>query len=121
MSGTVLVVEDEANLAELLTDILHYSGYEVVLATASRAALRTEEVRPAVIVLDYVMPGMNGTEVVESIRDQVGSEMPPVMLVSGLPNVEQLANEGGFDAFLRKPFDVDVFVGTVNRLVRSSA
>jgi DNA-binding response OmpR family regulator len=120
MSTTVLVVEDEANLAELLTDILHSSGYEVVLATASRAAERTEEVEPAAIVLDYLMPGKNGADVLKEIREKVRGHMPPVMLVSGLPNVEELARETRVEAFLRKPFDLDTFVLTVDRLVRSA-
>jgi DNA-binding response OmpR family regulator len=120
MTRTVLIVEDEANLAELLTDLLHSSGYEVVLTTAGRAAERTEEVDPAAIVLDYMMPGKNGTEVVTEIRKQVGIHMPPVMLVSGLSNIEELAREARVDAFLRKPFDLDTFLGTVDRLAARS-
>lgn len=120
MSRTVLIVEDEANLAELLTDILHSSGYEVVLATAGRAAVRTQEVAPAAIVLDYLMPGKNGDEVVQEVRRQVGGAMPPVILVSGLSNVADLAADANVEAYLRKPFDVDVFLATVERLTSSS-
>jgi DNA-binding response OmpR family regulator len=116
MGRTVLIVEDEANLAELLTDILHSSGYEVVLTTAGKAAERTEEVDPAAIVLDFMMPGKNGNEVVSEIRRQAGLHAPPIMLVSGLSNIEELARESRVDAFLRKPFDLDTFIGTVDRL-----
>jgi DNA-binding response OmpR family regulator len=115
MGRTVLIVEDEANLAELLTDILHSSGYEVVLTTAGKAAERTEEVDPAAIVLDFMMPGKNGGQVVTEIRKQAG-HTPPIMLVSGLSNIEDLAREARVDAFLRKPFDLDTFIGTVDRL-----
>jgi DNA-binding response OmpR family regulator len=117
VSRTVLIVEDEANLAELLTDMLHSHGYEVVLTTASRAATLVDELAPHAVVLDYLMPGMNGAEVVTEVRRQVGARMPPVVMVSGLSNVADLANRAGADAYLRKPFDVDVFLGVIDRLV----
>jgi DNA-binding response OmpR family regulator len=120
MSRTVLIVEDEANLAELLTDILHSSGYEVVLTTANRATVCVEEVDPVAIVLDYLMPGKNGCEVVEEMRRQFGHGLPPVMLVSGQSNVRELAREARADAYLRKPFDVDAFLGVVNRLASAA-
>jgi two-component system phosphate regulon response regulator PhoB len=116
VSRTVLIVEDEANLAELLTDMLHSQGYEVVLTTASRAATLVDELAPHAVVLDYLMPGMNGAEVVKEVRRQVGTRMPPVMLVSGLSNVAELAHQAGADAYLRKPFDVDAFLRVIDRL-----
>jgi two-component system phosphate regulon response regulator PhoB len=116
VTRTVLIVEDEANLAELLTDMLHSQGYEVVLTTATRAANLADEMQPDAVVLDYMMPGMNGVEVVHQLRRQLGPRTPPVMMVSGLSNVGELARQAGADAFLRKPFDVDAFLRVVDRL-----
>lgn len=117
MPETVLIVEDEAHVAGLLSDVLQAAGYRAVLTTGSRAAERAREVMPAAIVLDYLMPGLNGTEVVSQIRAAMAGEAPPMLLVTGLSNARELAEQGGFEAFLRKPFDVDAFVEIVSDLI----
>ncbi len=117
MPGTVLVVEDETYLAGLLSDVLQASGYNVVLTTAGRAADRVEEVSPQAIVMDYLMPGLNGAEVVAQVRSRLGDQVPPVVLVTGLTNARELAEKIGADAYLRKPFDVDALVQVIDRLV----
>jgi DNA-binding response OmpR family regulator len=114
--GKVLIVEDEAALAALLSDVLRVAGYEVVLTTASRAAAMAVDVKPAAVVMDYLMPGLNGSQVVEQIRAAIPISTPPVILVTGLSNAKELAEEAGVAAYLRKPFDVDAFVRIVDRL-----
>lgn len=116
MPGTILVVEDEVYLAILLQDILQSAGYEVVLSPPSRAVDSALEIRPLAVVMDYLLPGVSGREVVEHMRRRLGDDLPPVILVTGLSNVQELAAEMGVDAYLRKPFDVDTFVQTVGRL-----
>ncbi|MGH2447031.1 MAG: response regulator [Chloroflexota bacterium] len=121
MAGTILVVEDEAHLAGLLSDILHASGYEVVLATPSQAAQTALQVTPAAIVMDYIMPGLNGGEVAEQIRAAYHAQAPPVILITGLPNARELAEQTGAHGYLRKPFDVDRFVQMIDDLASTSA
>ena len=118
MPETVLIVEDEAHLAGLLSDVLQAAGYDVVLATAGRAAERVQETVPSAIVMDYLMPGLNGAQVVERIRGLVPDKAPPVILVTGLSNARELARKVGADAYLRKPFDVDKLVKLVDEFVR---
>ncbi len=115
MAATVMIVEDESHLAGLLSDVLKAAGYEVVLTTGSRAAERAFEMLPVAIVMDYSLPGMNGAQVVEQIRGSLAAP-PPALLVTGLSNVRELAEEAGFEAFLRKPFDVDAFVHLIDDL-----
>ena len=117
MRRTVLIVEDEAYLAGLLSDVLKEAGYEVVLATAGRAADRVREESPSAIVIDYLMPGLNGDEVVDRIRSLVPNDTPPLILVTGLSNARDLARDLGAEAYLRKPFDVNRLVGLVDQLV----
>lgn len=116
MSGTVLIVEDETYLAGLLSDVLQAAGYQVVLTTPGQAAQRSVEIAPSAIVMDYLMPGLNGDQVVRQIRDAMKDDSPPVILVTGLSNARELAAKAGVDAYLRKPFDVDTFVRLVDRL-----
>jgi CheY-like chemotaxis protein len=116
VADKVLIVEDEAALAALLSDVLRLAGYEVVLTTASRAAAMAVEIKPAAVVMDYLMPGLNGSQVVDQIRVALPAGAPPVVLVTGLSNAKELAEQSGVAAYLRKPFDVDDFVRIVDRL-----
>lgn len=117
MPQTILIVEDEAYLAGLLSDVLQAAGYQVVLTTPGKATERVLDSSPSAIVMDYLMPGLNGAEVVQQIRGVVPKGAPPVILVTGLENPKELADKVGADAYLRKPFDVDALVGLVDRLV----
>jgi len=111
--------EAEAALAGLLSDVLKSAGYQVVVTTAGQAERRSLEISPSAIVMDYLMPGLNGTEVVHKIRAAMPGATPPVILVTGLANARDLAAEAGADAYLRKPFDVDALVQLVDSLAVS--
>jgi CheY-like chemotaxis protein len=89
-----------------------------VLTTSGRAEERVRESSPAAIVTDFMMPGMNGAEVIEKIRSALSDAIPPVVLVTGMDNAEELATRVGATAFLRKPFDMDEFVDVVQRVVQ---
>jgi CheY-like chemotaxis protein len=121
MPVTVLIVEDEADLGALLTDVLRTAGFNVVLTTSGRAQERVQSSAPAAIVTDFMMPGMNGAEVIERIRIALPDATPPVVLVTGMDNAQELAARVGAAAFLRKPFDMDEFVDTVQRVVDEGA
>ena len=113
MPVTVLIVEDEADLGALLTDVLRYAGFHAVLTTSGRAQERARETSPSAIVTDYMMPGMNGAEVIEQIRKALPGAALPVVLVTGMDNAHELASQVGARAYLRKPFDMDKFVSVV--------
>ncbi|MGI8826968.1 MAG: response regulator [Chloroflexota bacterium] len=116
MGRTVLIVEDEAALAGLLCDVLQSAGYDVVITTAGQAEKRSLLLEPAAIVMDYLMPGMNGVEVISKIRAAMRESAPPIILVTGLENARDLAEQAGADAYLRKPFDVEALVQIVDSL-----
>lgn len=120
MPHTVLIVEDEADLGSLLGDVLESAGFDVILTTSGRAEERVRDLVPAAIVTDYMMPGMNGAEVIQNIRDRLQDMMPPVVLVTGMENPEKLAVSVGAAAFLRKPFGVDEFVDAVQTALDST-
>ncbi len=114
----MLIVEDEADLGALLAHVLGSSGFDVTLTTSARALERALRVLPSVVVTDYMMPSMNGAEVIGSIRGAMNEDAPPVVLVTGMDNAGELATRLGASAFLRKPFDMDQFVETVTRVAR---
>ena len=97
----VLVVDDEPYIREVLRDFLTRVGDEVATAETGAVALAVVPTfQPDVILLDMVMPGMSGTDVLEALR-QAGSTVP-VIVISGQP----ISPPEGVFAFLRKPFDL---------------
>jgi DNA-binding response OmpR family regulator len=107
MPKTMLIIEDEPELAHLLMDVLRIGGgFHVVLSTGMSAATTMQELQPDAIVIDYVMPGVTGAEVLARLREQAPGSLPPVILVTGRDDAAALAADVGADAYLRKPFDV---------------
>ena len=119
--GTVLVVEDQPLLRELMADALTAAGYGVV--TASNGARALDLVRdrhPDVIVLDMMMPVVDGFGFLEAYRRGVATNTAPVVVVSATlsADVVRRLHELGVSALLSKPFDLNELVNCVGRLVQ---
>ncbi len=120
MSGAdaacVLVVDDDLDICEAIQTVLELDGYRVVTATDGAEALERLHggVRPCVIILDLMMPRMNGFQFREQqLRDPVLREIPVVVL-SGDGRAETKARALGVEG-LRKPIALDVLLGAVGR------
>jgi DNA-binding response OmpR family regulator len=102
----VLVVDDEADLLEIVTDRLAGAGYEVVTARDGLEALsQARAARPACIILDLKMPGLSGFDALPEIR-RIAPQARLIVL-TGSPNrpLGDACRERGADDFLLKPFD----------------
>jgi CheY-like chemotaxis protein len=102
---TILVVDDEAGVLEVIEFILTDLGYSVISALNGRDAFaRLKETKPDLIMLDYMMPIMDGGEFLKTLRNDAIYCAIPVILTSALP--EQTVREkcSEFNAFLRKPY-----------------
>jgi CheY-like chemotaxis protein len=114
----VLVVEDDASIRALLEDILCQRGYSVAVAQSGTEALdRIRERRPDLVLLDLMMPGMNGWTFLrarESDRDMV--RIPVLVVSAANPNGVGEAADLGAPVFLGKPFDLDKLLTEVARL-----
>lgn len=107
---TVLVVDDDPAIREYVGDLLRFEGYDVRTAHDGPSALAAiEEDRPDCVVLDVMMPGMSGHEVLAAIRAADGGPgLPVVMLTAAADDAQSWqAWSGGVDYFLAKPFDAD--------------
>jgi len=115
--GTVLVVEDELALRETLCDVLQYEGYPADTAANGREALaylRGNNV-PALIILDLMMPVMNGWEFrAEQLRDADLAAVP-VVILSAAPDLRQQAAFLNVADYLPKPIDVSRLLQLVQR------
>jgi CheY-like chemotaxis protein len=113
----VLLVDDEYASAEVLALILAGDGYHVTTVPDGQQALaRLEEAAPDLVIMDFMMPGMNGAHLVNAIRDIQRFEHVPVLMISGAPEAALRRYETQYEAFLRKPFGLEQFLRTVRRL-----
>src|SRR4029450_5196413 len=117
----ILVVDDTAKNAKLLADLLTVKGYSVVTAESGREALaQLEAERPDLVLLDVVMPEMSGYEVCRKIRENAGTRILPVVMVTALdPAEERVKGIGaGADDVLAKPINQAELLACLRSLLR---
>lgn len=114
----VLVVEDDPSVRGLLDTLLSSEGYRVATASDGTAGLREAAAhRPAVILLDLVMPDLGGLRVLESMRaDPQLAGVPVVVLTGRLEAIPALADQLGPDRVFSKPFGVAVLLSCLGEL-----
>lgn len=118
---TVLVVDDEFGVAEVLQSILEDEGYRVATAINGKQALtRLGEHSADVILLDYMMPIMDGTQTLAAIRKDPAFKNVPVIMMSSLEEAAVRETCTDYDSFLRKPFRAMVVVRLVAQLLSQS-
>ena len=118
--ATILVVDDEPHVVRLVQANLQASGYQVLTAADGRAALQiVEEKVPDLVLLDLMMPGLDGYEVCRRIRDY--SDVPIIMLTARGAEVDRIAGlDAGADDYLTKPFSVGELLARVRAVLRRS-
>ncbi|MGB9466153.1 MAG: response regulator [Candidatus Acidiferrum sp.] len=122
-SRTVLVIDDSPTFREELRSVLELSGYAVVTAGSGEEGLRMAvDSRPAAIVVDGVLPGIDGSTVIRRIRaDAVLRSTPCILLTaSGERSGELNALDAGADAYVRKEEDTEIILARVTAVLRSS-
>jgi CheY-like chemotaxis protein len=115
----ILVVDDEPAVREHVTGLLELDGHDVVGASDGPSALRSiTQASPDCVVLDLMLPGMSGQEVLAEIRRIDGGPYLPVVMATEAASHDQAwrAWSAGVDYFLTKPFDADQLVRIVRYL-----
>ena len=118
----VLVVDDDPQIVELFSDVLNGDGrFEVKTAeTGYDAGVLTQQFRPDVVVLDYMLPDINGNIVCKTIRDNPELAHIKILVISGVINPPEVDNlmEAGADEFIKKPFNIENLVERMVELVK---
>jgi len=117
---TILVVDDEEDIRDILETVLTGEGYKVVLAADGREAVETlQKIHPKLIILDMNMPNMGGVAFYHSaVASRVdGRPKYPVLVFTGRDELKNLFRGFHVDGFLSKPFAVDDLVGEVKRII----
>jgi adenylate cyclase len=119
-AGKILVVDDIPENVRLLEAVLVPRGYEVLTATSGEEALDlVASVRPDLVLLDVVMPGMDGYAVCQALREnEETAVLPVIMVTSSIGQEKTQAIEGGADDFIPKPFNHHELLTRVRSLLR---
>lgn len=121
MGSRVLLAEDEPHIIELLCFLLKRAGFAVdIVETGPGVLAQVKSGAPDVLILDVMLPGMNGFEVMRRLRaDPSGSALPVVMLTAkGQREDREAAERLDVDVFITKPFSNADLIDTVTRLAR---
>jgi CheY-like chemotaxis protein len=114
----VLVVEDDADLRELCSVVLRDAGHEVVEARDGAQAFDRMKTEPSAVVLDLVMPVVDGYEFLKQLRSSSRYALVPVIVISGTATGSWSLRVGA-DRYLAKPFEVDVLTALVGEVIQA--
>lgn len=116
----VLVVEDDPEIVSVVTEVLERDGRFEVRAASNGydAGMLTESFKPNVVILDYLLPDINGNIVCRRIRERDDMAQTRIICVSGVVRDEEIKGlmRSGMDEFIKKPFDVDFLVSRIATL-----
>lgn len=105
MAAHVLLIEDEPNIAEAIRFLLSRDGLRVSHAAEGAAALvLMRQDPPDLVILDHMLPGMSGLEVLTALRADPGSRDLPVMMLTARGRDRDMAEQAGANRFMTKPF-----------------
>jgi len=118
---TILIVDDEFGVLEVLEFILSDAGFTVVSALNGQDALaRLEETTPDLAIVDFMMPILDGSEVIKAIRSDKRVRDIPIILASALPEKTIRERCDGYTAFLRKPYKTEQLMEEISKLLDHS-
>ena len=118
----ILVIDDEPNIVQTLQDRLEMNDYEVVTAGNGKEGLKKSlQEKPDVILLDVIMPVMDGHEMLEALRKQPDGNFPSVIMLTARSQTQDIAraNACGIDDYIVKPFDLSELLEKIEVVVES--
>lgn len=118
----ILVVDDDPAIVELFVDVLSRDGrFDIKTAsTGYDAGMITQEFNPDLIILDYMLPDVNGNVVCKTIRSKPEFERTKIIIVSGVVNQDEVNEllKAGADEFVKKPFNIEKLIERIGQLVQ---
>jgi excisionase family DNA binding protein len=119
----VLIVDDDPEIIQLFVDVLQSDGrFELATAqTGYDAGVLTQQFNPDIVVLDYMLPDINGNVVCRTIRDNPDLVHIKILIISGMVNPAEVDKlmEAGADEFIKKPFNIENVIDHILQLVKA--
>jgi len=118
----VLILDNDPDVLDVIQEILSYEGYETKgLTDTDNIFEPLSEYKPDIVLIDYILDGINGGELCHQIKTSSDTASLPVILLSAYPRVLKSLGFYGCDAFIAKPFDMTELTDRVQQLLLLSA
>jgi two-component system, OmpR family, phosphate regulon response regulator PhoB len=115
MAKTILIIEDDRDILDIMEYILADEGFKVISATSAAPLSKLSDIRPTMILLDNRLADGLGKDFCREIKLSPDTSHLPVIIVSASRDIESLARESLADGYIAKPFDLNELLDTVNR------
>jgi DNA-binding response OmpR family regulator len=117
----VLVIDDDEAVLDVMKEALVYEGFEVKIADkADDIQSMISTYRPDLLLIDYILNGINGGEICHQLKENNSTGKLPVIIVSAYPKVLTSLGLYGCDKFIPKPFDLDDLVGSIKTILHTN-
>ena len=119
----ICVIEDEPNIIEAMRYLFESEGWEVVVESdGAKAVAVIDQMRPNLVVLDYMLPNQSGLTVARELRDRDATATLPILMLSakGQHKDKEQANLAGINLFMTKPFTNSDLLDNIKRLIASN-
>ncbi|QQL50349.1 response regulator transcription factor [Mucilaginibacter ginkgonis] len=114
----ILVIEDNAEIMSILEYLLEEEGYEVVSCTDGSSVNNLHNINPDLILLDELLPGVKGSSLCKEIKAKETTRHIPIVIISAVPGLSEIANDCGADGHIEKPFNIDNLTTVIKGLIR---
>ncbi|HLZ59146.1 MAG TPA: response regulator [Ktedonosporobacter sp.] len=121
MSKTILVVDDDEGITEVMQIVLEGEGYRVQTSRTGDCLHQFHGTSPDLILLDILLIGRDGREVCKALKSNPQTAHIPVIMLSAYSDTGLVADMSGADGYLEKPFDLDTLIETVKNHLTSPA
>ncbi len=120
MIKRILILDDDPGILEVIDLALTYSGFQVRPLLASENIFKmVSNFEPDLIILDYILGGINGGEVCRQLKNDPSTKHIPVIMLSAYLGLEDSIETYGYDVFIPKPFDLSYLINKINECTRS--
>src|SRR4051812_43188474 len=120
MKRKIMIIDDDLELLSILHDVFKNEGFEVIVYSDRNSIKGVIIGQPDVVLLDNKLPDGFGHELCSLMKENSMTKKVPVILTSGYHDLAELARQCGADAYLEKPFDLDVLITLVNQQLASA-
>jgi len=111
----ILVIEDNLDIKELLDYILDDDGHEVIPSSDGTILASIDTIKPDLVLMDELLADTRGSLLCRKLKSDDATKQIPVILISAMPQIENIAAECGADAYIEKPFNIDTLIEVVKR------
>jgi CheY-like chemotaxis protein len=115
----ILVVEDEQDVANLVADVLDLEGYEARISSGENALRDVLEFKPGLVLLDLMMPVVDGFEVARLLHARDDTREVPIVVMTAMHDPLARAREVGAQGCVAKPFDIGALIEAVERVIEA--